>query len=67
MRRLKGLARLLEDVRKIRGELEGSRARTIPGLSTFYERESRMQLAGPEFSGPRPANGGGDGQKERWH
>lgn len=58
-RRLNGLRRLMADLEELRGELESPpEARIKPGLLIFYDRESRMQLAGPEFSGLRQANGG---------
>ena len=59
-RRLNGLRRLMADLMEIKAELGVLEAKTEHGLLTFYDRESRQQLAGPEFSGPLRASVGGD-------
>lgn len=46
-RRLRGLARLLADLAMLRSMLEAPENHNKPGLSIFFDRESRLQLAGP--------------------
>jgi hypothetical protein len=55
----------MAELAMVKNILEDPENQSKPGLSFFYDRESRLHLAGPEFSEPPPASESKENGRDR--